>query len=160
MEENHTAVVFDANVIIASLIRSGGLNRLVAILAPLIYPCFQPEALKDEILKHEKSIAGKSKMTIDEVRRGLKEILEPINTVPDQKVKAYSSEASSLVNDPDDAAYIATALYLRRGAGYRQVVIITWNKKDYDTDALPNLGIQVLNPKEFYDTYLRHPMNH
>jgi predicted nucleic acid-binding protein len=81
LEENHTAVVFDANVIIASLIRSGSLNRRVAIMAPLIYPCFQPEALKDEILKHEREIAGRAKKTIFEVRRGLKEILEQINTV-------------------------------------------------------------------------------
>ena len=38
-EEGKLAVIFDANVVIASLIKENGLNRYIVMLTPIIYPC-------------------------------------------------------------------------------------------------------------------------
>ncbi len=156
-EDHASAVVFDANVIISSLIRETGLNRYVVVLAPLIYPCFYPDILRVEIFNHIEEVARKAKKCIFEIKLGIDKILEPLRAISSREITKYISASRSLVNDPDDALYVASALYLRHRASYRQSIIITWNKRDYIIDKLLERWIRVLNPKEFYNNYLSTP---
>lgn len=50
-ERRYAAVVLDANVVIAVLIREQGFNRYIVSLAPSIYPTYYSEALRSEILE-------------------------------------------------------------------------------------------------------------
>ncbi|MEB3780942.1 MAG: hypothetical protein GSR85_12065 [Desulfurococcales archaeon] len=52
-ERRYAAVVLDANVVIAALIREQGFNRYIVSLTPSIYPSYYPEALRSEILEHD-----------------------------------------------------------------------------------------------------------
>jgi len=74
--------------------------------------------------------------------------------LPDEKVARYLSEAQGFVRDPDDAVYVATALYLRYEEGFKQAILITWNKRDFDFWQLVKRWVRVLNPREFYINYL------
>ena len=58
-EGRKLAVVFDANVVIASLIKESGLNRYIVTLTPIIYPSYYPEILRREVLEHISVIAQK-----------------------------------------------------------------------------------------------------
>jgi len=43
---------------------------------------------------------------------------------------------------------------LLRGIGYKKVILITWNTKDYKSDELRKYGILVMMPPEFFKKYL------
>jgi len=47
-ERRYAAVVLDANVVIAALIREQGFNRYIVSLAPILYSFFYPIALTSE----------------------------------------------------------------------------------------------------------------
>ena len=73
-EGRYAAVVIDANVVIAALIRGQGFNRYIASLAPTLYPSFHPIAPESEILEHAE---GRSR---HETRLALQAILELAET--------------------------------------------------------------------------------
>ncbi len=131
-ERRYAAVVLDANVVIAALIREQGFNRYMVSLAPSIYPSYYPEALKSEILKHAEEIARRAGKSEYEIRLALQAVLRRVKPLPDEKVARYLSEAQGLVRDPDDTVYVATALYLHYKEGFKQAILVTWNKRDYD----------------------------
>jgi len=154
-EKRYAAVVLDANVVIAALIRKQGFNRYIISLAPILYSLFYPQALTNEILEHIKEIAWRAGRSEHEIRLALQTILERVKTLPDEVVARYLSDAQEFVKDPNDAVYVATALYLRYEEEFKQVILVTWNKRDYDFWRLVDRWVRVLNPREFYTNYLR-----
>ena len=153
-EKRYAGVIFDANVVIAALIREQGFNRYIVSLAPSLYPSYYPEALKSEILEHVGEIARRAGKSEHEIRLALQAVLEPVESLPDERVARYLSEAQRLVRDPEDSIYVATALYLRLEKEYKQAILVTWNKGDYDFWPLMKRWVRVLDPREFYNNYL------
>jgi len=131
-EGRYAAVVLDANVVIAALIREQGFNRYVVSLAPILYPSFYPIDLKSEILRHAEKVVRKAGISEHEIQLALQAILGRAKPIPKEKVARYLSEAQKFVKDPKDAAYVATALHLRSEEGFKQVILVTWNKRDFD----------------------------
>ena len=154
-ERRYAAVVLDANVVIAALIREQGFNRYIVSLAPSIYPSYYPEALRSEILEHAGEIARRAGRSEHEIRLALETLLERVEPLPDENVAKYLSEAQEIVKDPEDTVYVATALYLRNEERFKQAILVTWNKRDYDFRLLMKRWVRVLDPKEFYTNYLR-----
>ncbi|ASJ17263.1 hypothetical protein A3L04_09385 [Thermococcus chitonophagus] len=58
MEE--IAVVVDSNVVFATIIREGGLNRYVVTIIPAIIPFYYPKGLREEIIRHSGEISKKN----------------------------------------------------------------------------------------------------
>ena len=112
-EKRYAAVILDANVVIAALIREQGFNRYMVSLAPSIYSSYYPEALKNEILGHVGEIARRAGRSEYEIRLAPQTVLERVEPLPDEKVARYLPETQGLVRDLDDTVYVATALYLR-----------------------------------------------
>jgi len=154
-EGRYAAVVFDTNVVIAALIRERGFNRYVVSLAPILYPSFYPIDLKREIREHAERVVKKAGRSEYELQLALQAMLRHAKLIPEEKVKKYLSEAERFVKDPEDAAYIAAALYLRSEEGFKQVILVTWNKRDFDFWQLVGRWVRVLDPREFYTNYLR-----
>jgi len=140
-EGRYAAVVIDANVVIAALIRGQGFNRYIVFLAPTLYPSFHPMDLGSKILEHAE---GRSR---HETRLALQAILELAgNPLPDEKVAGHLSEAQRFAKDPSDAVYVATALHPRSEEGFK----LYWLP---GTSMIPPSGIlverwvRVLDPK-------------
>lgn len=152
-ERGRLAVVFDANVVIASLIRDGGLNRYIVTLTPTLYPSYYPDILREEVFEHVQDIARRARRPENEISIALTNILEHIHEVKSQELLPFIEDSMRYVNDEKDSLYVATALYLRKN--FKQVVIITWNKRDFRFWDLIKQWIRVLTPREFYNNYLR-----
>jgi len=152
-EGGKLAIIFDANVVIASLIKESGLNRYIVTLTPIIYPSYYPEILRREVLKHIPVIAQKARRQENEISIALESVLERLREVESRELFQFIEESMSYVNDEEDSLYVATALYLKRS--FKQVVIITWNKRDFKFWQLMRHWIRVLTPHEFYVNYLR-----
>ncbi len=152
-EERKLAIIFDANVVIASLIKESGLNRYIITLTPIIYPSYYPEILRREVLEHIPVIAQRAGRPENEISIALESILEGLRKIESRELLPLIKESMKYVNDEEDSLYVATALYLRKN--FRQVAIITWNKKDFKFWQLVKQWIRVLTPREFYINYLR-----
>jgi len=90
-EKRYAAVVLDANVVIAALIREQGFNRYIVSLAPILYPFFYPTALISEILEHVGETAQRAGKSEYEIHLALQAVLERVNTLPDERVARYIS---------------------------------------------------------------------
>ena len=55
-------------------------------------------------------------------------------------------EALGFVKDPDDWAYVASAIHLRKK--YENVFVLTWNRKHFMVDKLEEKNIHVVTPDE------------
>jgi len=152
-EKRKLAVVFDANVVIASLIRDGGLNRYIVTLAPIFYPSYYPDILREEVLEHIPDIARRARRPENEISIALINVLEHIREIKSRELLPFIEESLRYVNDEKDSLYVAAALYLKKS--FKQVVIATWNKRDFRFWELMKRWIRVLTPREFYNNYLR-----
>jgi len=128
-ERRKLAVVFDANVVIASLIKESGLNRYIVTLTPIIHPSYYPEILRREVLEHIPVIAQRAGRPENEISMALESVLERLREVKSKELFQFIEESIRYVKDEEDSLYVATALYLKRS--FKQVVIITWNKRDF-----------------------------
>ncbi|CAI1493409.1 protein of unknown function [Thermococcus nautili] len=104
------AVVVDTNVVFASLIRSGGVNRYVLTLFPEMFPFFYPEVVRKEIANHIGELAEKSKLTPGELSIAMEVIFEPMAPVSASKLSRYKEVAEEYVHDVADAPFVACAL--------------------------------------------------
>ena len=140
------AIVVYTNVVFAALVRAEGLNRYVLTIFPSLFPFFYPRKLKEEIFKHARTISIKSGLSENQVIAALRSILAGMRLVPTQSYARRKEEALRFARDPNDWAYVALALYLRRK--YEHVLILTWNKDDFREEELEKLGIVVSTPEE------------
>ncbi len=152
-EGRKLAIIFDANIVIASLIREGGLNRYIVTLTPIFHPSYHPEILRREVSEHIPVIAQKAGRLENEISMALESILGQLREIESKELFPFIEESIRYVNDEEDSLYVAAALYLRKS--FKQVVIITWNKKDFKFWQLVKRWIRVLTPREFYVNYLK-----
>jgi len=111
-ERRRLAVVFDANVIIASLVKESGLNRFIVTLTPIIYPSYYPEILRKEVLEHIQVIAQKAGRPENEISVALESILESIleylREVGSRELSQIIEASIRYVEDEADSLYVAT----------------------------------------------------
>jgi len=103
-------IVVDANILFAIMIKEGITERM--LLSDNLH-LYAPEYLFVELKKHEKDILLISKRkSLDFL--GLIELLERrIELIPISEFKQFLKEADSLLEDKDDAAYLAVCLAKR-----------------------------------------------
>ena len=73
-------------------------------------------------------------------------LLSSVRTIESDAIKPLIKAALKHVRDPDDAPFVALALYLQRM--YEDVIILTWNASDYKRENLERLRIKVLTPRD------------
>lgn len=100
-------LVIDANILFAIMIKKGITEKI--LLSNEIH-LYAPEYLFIEFKKHEKEILEITKRTGYDFQK-LMEILERrIEIIPIIEFKKYVNEAESLLEDKNDAAYLAVCL--------------------------------------------------
>jgi len=140
------AIVLDTNIIISSLIKPGGFTRRVILLLEDQADLYAPKALLEELTKKTEYLARKKRVSPAEQRHLLTLLLSSVRTIESDAIKPLIKAALKHVRDPDDAPFVALALYLQRM--YEDVIILTWNASDYKRENLERLRIKVLTPRD------------
>ncbi len=140
------AIVLDTNIIISSLIKPGGLTRRVILLLEDQADFYAPKVLLEELAEKTEYLARRKGISPTEQRRLLVLLLSGVRTIESNVIKPFVRMALKYVRDPDDAAFVASALYLQRT--YKDVIILTWNISDYIKDDLEGMKIKVLTPRD------------
>ena len=81
------------------------------------------------MLEHIPVIAQRAGRPENEISMALESVLERLREVKSKELFQFIEESIRYVKDEEDSLYVATALYLKRS--FKQVVIITWNKRDF-----------------------------
>jgi predicted nucleic acid-binding protein len=141
------AIVLDLNVLLAATLRPEGstasaLLRLYLGGAKL----HTPDYVKEEFQRVLDRIAEKKGLNPNILTPAFNAILDLAEEVESSEYRRLLKQAESLVFDPKDTPYVAVALHLR--ARYREVVILTYNKRDYRVGELERMGVRVLTPGE------------
>src|SRR3989344_642601 len=102
-------LVLDTNIFISALLRDGKVRELI-VNSPL--PLIFPEAILDELRKHEDELLEKSGMLRKDYEKIINTLLTYAKIVPTETLKAYREEALRIVEriDIDDAIFFAAAL--------------------------------------------------
>ncbi|MEB3860938.1 MAG: putative toxin-antitoxin system toxin component, PIN family [Desulfurococcales archaeon] len=140
------AIVLDTNIIISSLIKPGGFTRRVILLLEDQADLYAPKALLEELTKKTEYLARKKRVSPAEQRHLLTLLLSSVRTIESDAIKPLIKAAMEYVRDPDDAPFVALAIYLQRV--YEDVIILTWNTSDYKREDLEMLKIKVFTPRE------------
>ena len=138
--------MLDTNIIISSLIKPGGFTRRIILLLEDQADLYAPKALLEELTRKTEYLARKKRISPVEQRYLLTLLLSGVWTVESDTIKPLIKAALKHVRDPDDAPFVALALYLRRT--YEDVIILTWNTSDYERDNLARLKIKVITPRD------------
>ena len=102
-------LVLDTNIFISALLRDSKVRELI-VNSPL--PLIFPEAILDELRKHEDELLEKSGMLRKDYEKIINTLLTYAKIVPTETLKAYREEALRIVEqiDIDDAIFFAAAL--------------------------------------------------
>lgn len=105
-------VVVDTNVIISSLLKEGGARKLL-LLAPFKF--YTVPYARREIEKHRSGLVKKAGIDDETFQYLMDKIFERIEVVSPEVINPYREKAVEVMMsiDPDDAPFIALALYLR-----------------------------------------------
>jgi predicted nucleic acid-binding protein len=141
-----TAIVIDTNILFASILKRGSYTRQVILYVTDILglDSYTPEKTLEEIDKHLTELSKRKQLNINELRTSIGIILSGVKVIGKAEYSKYYEESKNFVEDPEDADYAALALKLRKE--YGNVIILTWNKKDYKYSQLRNLNIIVETP--------------
>ena len=140
------AIVLDTNVVISSLIKPGGFTRRVILLLEDQADLYAPKTLLEELTKKTEYLARKKRVSHNEQKHLFTLLFSSVRTIESDTIKPLIKAALKYVQDPDDAPFVALALYLRRI--YENVIILTWNTSDYKRENLERLKIKVLTPRD------------
>ena len=102
-------LVVDANILFASLIKSGETAKL---LFSEHHEFFSPEFLFNEFNKYKEVILTKTKRSSEDFQQFLDILKSRIKIIPYERIYPYMREATELSPDPKDTVYIALALLL------------------------------------------------
>ena len=145
------AIVLDTNIIISSLIKPGGFTRRVILFLEDQADLYAPRALLEELTKKTEYLARKKRISPAEQRHLLTLLLSNVRTIESDAIKPFIKAALKYARDPDDAPFVALALYLQRI--YEDVIILTWNTSDYKRENLERVKIKVLTPRNALAVY-------
>jgi predicted nucleic acid-binding protein len=115
-------IVVDANILFAIMIKKGITER---VLLSNDLHLYAPEYIFIEFRKHEEQILQITKRSKQEFLELINLLERKIELIPIFEFKQYLSEAESLLEDKDDAAYLAVCLAKRmplwtNDAGFRK----------------------------------------
>ena len=139
-------VVIDTNVLISAMLKESGYTRRLLLLLVEFYPVYIPGYALEEIRRHIHRLAERRGIPLEKLRALIALLTEDIRVVDAEEYTPYLSEAKTLVRDPGDTDFAAASLMLRQE--YDEVVLLTWNTRDYDGRGLRRRGIRVLTPRE------------
>lgn len=144
------AVVLDTNTVISALIRGEGPTRRIILLTAKIYPSYTVPQLLEEIERHSIFLEERKGIPREKLVSLLDTLLMDVELV--EPGEEALEEAVGFTRDPGDKHFVALALELR--SRYREVVILTYNKRDYLQEELSRKSIRVMAPPEFAAEYL------
>ena len=140
------AIVLDTNIIISSIIKPGGFTRRVLLLLEDQANLYAPKALLEELAKKTEYLAQRKGVSPQEQKYLLALLLSSVQTIDSDAIRPLIKTALRYARDPDDAPFVALALYLLMI--YKDVIILTWNISDYKREDLERLKIKVLTPRD------------
>ncbi len=140
------AIVIDTNILISSMLKESGYTRRILLLLVEFYPVYTPSYALEEIKRHLHRLAERKGIPPERLRALITLLTEDLRVVDEREYAPYLSEAKALVHDPGDTDFVATSLMLRQK--YAEVILLTWNTRDYDRRNLKKKGITVLTPRE------------
>jgi len=137
-------LILDTNVLISSLVRSEGITR--ASLTILIHDenceVLAPAEVVEELSTHAQEISHKGNITRSLLEETLERLLEKVQLAPLSSYRNELQEASQFVRDEGDAPFAALALVRSPS------IIVTYNKKHFNSKRLMRRQVQVLTPVE------------
>ncbi len=140
------ALVIDTNVIISSMIKEAGYTRTILLILTASHPSYTPEYALREIEKYAGFLAERKNIPFSKQKALLKIVTGNIEIVKEGHYKEEIERARLYVNDPGDMDFVALAIKLQER--YTEVVILTYNRKDYKVEELMKRGVRVLTPAE------------
>ncbi len=104
-------LVIDANVLFASFIKNN-LTRAIMLKKPFSF--YSPDYLVDEFFEHLEELADKTMISPRTLKGKVKELLRlsDIKLVEKRDFEDFLDNASKIIPDSDDVAYVALALKL------------------------------------------------
>lgn len=108
--EDKLALVVDANVLFAALIRSGKSEELLC--RKDVAAC-APEFLIDELESHLQTILDKTNRPVEEFTPVLSTFKRRVKLFKSSEFEAFKPAALAALEDKADAPYLALALFLR-----------------------------------------------
>ena len=102
-------LVVDANILFASLIKSGDTAKL---LFSEHHEFYTPEFLFEEFNKYKEVILQKTKRSSEDFTQFLAILKSRIKIVPYERIYPFLKEAQDFSPDPKDTVYLALALLL------------------------------------------------
>ena len=146
MEETR-ATVLDLNVLLASILKPEGYTAATLLTLHLKgEKLYVPDYVKEEFNAVVDDLAERKGIDPWVLKTAFQTILKMTTEAKKKSYEKHLERAKDLVRDPKDAPYVALALHLREH--YKQVIILTYNKKDYKYEELQRNGITVLTPME------------
>ena len=139
-------IVVDANVLISALIKPLGFTSRLLLKLATRTDLYLLDYAINEVERYLLLIARKRGVDQNLVRQHLKNLSNLFRFIKLESVKKHLPEALTLVHDPSDAPYVATALHLLQS--HPSITILTFNKKDYKTKKLQNKNIHILPPPD------------
>lgn len=140
-------IVIDANIVLSSLLRHEGYTQAVLsiLLCSRDLKVVAPSEIIKEIEKHLYEISRRSKLPFGVVRNSLKLILKCIKSVREDEFRDEILKSLSFVKHKEDAPLAGLALK------YPPSLILTYNKKHFDSEKLEKEGVKVFTPKELIE---------
>ena len=131
---------------IAAILKPEGTTHRVVRNLLMVTEVYAPEVLLEETEKHLVELAVKKDVPLKELQARMKLLEQAIRFVPASQYERYLGAAVKLVKDLGDKWFAALALHLREH--HKQVVILTYNKRDYKVAELQRENVIVLAPGE------------
>jgi len=140
-------IVIDANIVLSSLLRHEGYTQ--AVLSILLcsgdVKVIAPSGIIKEIERHLYEISRRSKLPFNVVRNSLKLILKCIKQVREEEFRDEILMSLPLVKHKEDAPLAGLAMK------YSPSVVLTYNKKHFESEKLEKHGVRVFTPRELIE---------
>jgi predicted nucleic acid-binding protein len=101
-----------------------------------------PAEVIQELKDHTKDICSKAGLTKEHLEKALDQLLEKVELVPFSTYSFELHEALLSVRDQSDAPFAALAL------ARSPSIIVTYNKRHFNSSRLARRGVRVLTPVE------------
>ena len=138
------SIVLDTNVIFSSLLKEEGYTQAILsiLLSQKAIRLLVPSSIKEEIRMHLPEISRKSALPGNIINDVLNLIFNRIESIEEEEIRNEIIEAFDMVRDRKDAPFAGLAIK------YRPSIILTYNKKHFNTEMLERKGILVFKPDE------------
>ncbi|GBF09060.1 hypothetical protein apy_07850 [Aeropyrum pernix] len=106
---------------------------------------FTPEKTL-QIDEHLEELAKRKKISVEELWATIRVLLLNLDIIGKEAYNSLMEKAGECVEDLADANFAALALYLAEK--HEKVILLTWNKNDYNEDCLKAYGVILYTPSD------------